>query len=227
MSNEPPSPAAGELGELFVVSAPSAAGKTTIIRTLFRDYDFGGTLYYSVSHTTRAPRPGEVEGRDYHFIDEAAFRRMIDEDRFLEWAEVHGQLKGTAEAPIRQRLARGIDVLLDIDVQGAAQVRRRFPEAQSIFIMPPSFAELRRRLLARGLDDPEQIERRLRQASVEMRCYRHYRYVMINDHVERASRVLAAVIYARRHRRERIQRQIDRVMADVPAVAERATRNDD
>jgi len=186
-------------GDLFVVSAPSGAGKTTIIRRLLESADFGDSLYYSVSHTTRCQRPGEVDGRDYHFVDVACFERMIDEDAFLEWADVHGQRKGTSKAPILDRLARGTDVLIDIDVKGAAQVRARYPDAVSIFIMPPSFEELRRRLRARDQDSEAQMARRLANARHELQAVAAYDYVMINERVEDAVGVLDAVIQARRN----------------------------
>lgn len=209
----------GPKGELFIVSAPSGTGKTTLIRRLFEQHGLGDRLAYSVSHTTRPRRPGEVDGRDYHFVDESTFRAMVEEGRFLEWAVVHGQLKGTSEAPLEAQLGAGYDVVLDIDVQGAEQVLGRRDDAQSIFILPPSYAELERRLRARSSEDEAQIARRLAESRDELRCYRNYRYVMINDEVARASEALAAVIIARRYRRHRLQHQIDRIMAEFPADA--------
>ncbi len=234
-SGEPRQPAGR--GDLFILSAPSGAGKTTIIRRLLGfdeassggaspDQDrandrnqgrFGASLYYSVSHTTRDRRPGEVDGRDYFFVDPATFTEMIEADAFFEWADVHGQLKGTAKAPILERLADGIDVLLDVDVQGAALMRERYPAAISVFIMPPSVAELRRRLTSRGLDDEAQIARRIADAAVELRQVCHYDYVTINDRVEAAVASLAAIIEARRHRRERLQPQINSILSDLDA----------
>lgn len=220
MSNEVPRQPGR--GDLFILSAPSGAGKTTIIRRLL-GYDdvgrnrFGASLYYSVSHTTRDRRPGEVEGRDYYFVDQASFEAMIEADAFFEWADVHGQLKGTAKAPILERLERGIDVLLDVDVQGAALMRARYPAALSIFIMPPSVAELRRRLTSRGLDDEAQIARRLDDAARELRQVEHYDYVTINDRVEAAVAAIVSVIESRRQRRERLQPQIDSILSGLGA----------
>lgn len=215
MSNE-----AGE-GTLFIVSAPSGAGKTTIIRGLFAGGDFGPSLHYSVSHTTRSRRPGEVEGRDYYFVDEARFRRMIEAEAFYEWALVHGQLKGTSKAEVAERLASGRDVLVDIDVQGAAQIRTVHPDAVSVFILPPSIAELRRRLADRGLDDAAQIARRTGDARRELSEIDRYDYAIVNDQVERAVAGLVAVIRAERHRRRRLRPVIDRLLAELPAAFER------
>lgn len=209
--SEDPSP-----GELFVVSAPSGAGKTTIIRSLLRDAGFGDSLYYSVSFTTRPMRPGEVDGRDYHFVDEPTFMRMVEASSFYEWAEVHGQHKGTSAEPVLDHLRRGIDVLVDIDVQGAAQVVRRHPEAQTVFLLPPSRAELERRLRSRGGDDEAQIRRRLEEAALQVRQVEHYRYVMINDQVERVTHALATLIQSRRHRRLRLGPEIAEILADFP-----------
>ncbi len=205
-------------GELFILSAPSATGKTTLIRRLFeRHRELARGLAFSVSHTTRPPRTGEVHGRDYYFVDREAFEAMIAGGAFLEWAIVHGRLYGTSLAEIERLQARGRDVILDIDVQGAVQVLDRRPEVPSIFILPPSYGEMERRLRARDLDDAEQMERRLRDAEEEMRFYRRYEYVIVNDDVERASEALAAIFLARRFRRDRMQRQIERVLEGFPA----------
>ena len=210
-------------GELFVLSAPSGTGKTTMIRRMMdagmRDLpDF----VFSVSHTTRAPRRGEVDGHDYHFIDQERFERMIEEDEFLEWSVVHGQLKGTSREEVLPRLASGVDVLLDIDVQGAEKVLAKHPEAVSVFIMPPSYRALEQRLTGRGLDEPAQIRRRLDVSISEIACYRHYQYVIINDDLERASQVLAAIILEKRHRLARMDDQLSRVLAGFPALEARA-----
>lgn len=201
-------------GELFILSAPSGTGKTTLIRSMMKALgDFGG-LAFSVSHTTRAPRAGEVDGRDYHFVEPAAFRRMIAEDRFLEWAEVHGNSYGTSLDEVFPRVERGIDVLMDIDVQGAERVLARCPEANSIFIMPPSYADLRERLYRRGLDEAGAIERRLAKSLWEIGRYDRYRYVIINDDAHRASDVLAAIILEKRHRQERMRGRIQDILRD-------------
>lgn len=211
-------------GELFIISAPSGAGKTTLIHRLFsapEDKGLGG-LAYSISHTTRPPRAGEEDGRDYYFIDRPGFERRVAAARFLEWAEVHGNLYGTDREAVEAQLVQGRDVVLDIDVQGAEQVLAAHPEAQSVFIAPPSFAELRRRIKGRNLDAAEQISRRLGEARVELLCYQRYRYVIINDDVRRATKALMAIILARRQRHERVESRVQQVLAGFPPAGENA-----
>lgn len=200
-------------GELFIVSAPSGAGKTTLIRSLF-DGRLGATgdIAFSVSHTTRRPRDGEVDGRDYHFVSAAEFERMAEAGEFLEWAVVHGNRYGTAKREVFPRLERGTDVVLDIDVQGAEQVLARHPEAQSVFVLPPSYEALEARLAGRGLDDPEAIRRRLHVSIWEISRYDRYRYVIINDDVRQAGEVLAAIILEKRHGQERMRERIQEVL---------------
>lgn len=199
-------------GDLFILSAPSGAGKTTLIqRLLANPFLAPASLAFSVSHTTRRPRPGELEGRDYHFVPEDTFRAMIAADEFLEHAHVHGQLYGTAKSEALFRLDQGIDVVLDIDVQGARQVRERMPEAVGIFILPPSFEDLRARLTGRGVDDPAEIERRLARAVAEIPEYEHYQSVIINRDAERAAVELAAIILAKRLQRPRMEEQVRRI----------------
>jgi guanylate kinase len=200
-------------GELFILSAPSGTGKTTLIRGMLAEglAGFGG-IAFSVSHTTRPPRRGEVAGQDYHFVDHQTFQEMIAADQFLEWAEVHHQHYGTSYAEVLPRLEQGIDVIMDIDVQGAERVLSRHPEAHSIFIIPPSYQDLARRLQHRGLDDPRQIARRLAVSLWEIRCYDRYQYVIINDDVARASDVLAAIILEKRHRLERQRERVAEVL---------------
>lgn len=211
------SEAVARRGELYVISAPSGAGKTTLIRSLLAgDPPLGGEVAFSVSHTTRPPRPGERHGVDYHFVQPPDFERLIAADRFLEWAEVYGHYKGTSRDEVEGRLAAGIDVILDIDVQGARQVRRRRPEARSIFVLPPSFGELEHRLRSRGHDTPQQVADRLAAARREMECAPSYDFVIINDDAGRARRALAAIFLAGRHRSERMQAQIERVLATFP-----------
>jgi guanylate kinase len=210
LSERDPSPR----GELFILSAPSGTGKTTLIRSMMKALgDFGG-LAFSVSHTTRAPRAGEVDGRDYHFVDHAAFQEMIAGDRFLEWAEVHGNFYGTSLDEVFPRVEQGIDVLMDIDVQGAERVLARYPEANSIFIMPPSYEDLRQRLYHRGLDAEGAIQRRLAKSLWEIQRYDRYRYVIINDDAHRASDVLAAIILEKRHRQERMRSRTQDILRD-------------
>lgn len=186
-----------ETGKLFIISAPSGSGKTTIVQHLL---DKVPGLEFSVSYTTRAPRAGEVPGRDYHFVDEPAFRRMIDADAFYEWAVVHNDLKGTSRAFIEERLARGADVLLDIDVQGAKQVKTVNPEAVLVFILPPSFPVLAERLRGRGLDNEAEIQRRLAKARNEIRRYEEYDYVVINEELAASVEAVRSIIQAERQR---------------------------
>lgn len=209
MSNEP-----AAKGELFLLSAPSGAGKTTMIRGLLGDLDATGRLRFSISHTTRPPRAGEVDGRDYHFVSAEAFRRMIADDLFLEWAEVHGNYYGTSEAAVLPLLDDGIDVIVDVDVQGAERLMREFPEAHSIFVLPPSYDSLVTRLKGRGLDDPDQIARRLAVSLWEIRRYDSYRYVIVNDDAQRAVDALKAIILEKRVRRRRMEPTIGHVLSD-------------
>lgn len=184
-------------GSLIVVSAPSGAGKTTLCKNVLNQLE---NLKFSVSYTTRKPRPGEIDGEDYHFIDEEEFRIMIESGEFLEWASVHGNLYGTSKTKIDAMLNNGYDILLDIDVQGAEQVKRSYSDIVMVFIMPPSFDILRERLLRRGA---ENIELRLKRAYDEMRKYLNYDYVIINDSIEKASEELRAIIVSERLRTRR------------------------
>lgn len=178
-------------GHLFVVSAPSGTGKTTLCRLLLDAFKGIG---YSVSHTTRAPRAGEVHGKDYFFVSKDEFEAMILNKDLLEWAEVHGNYYGTSLGFIRDSLARGRDILLDIDVQGAAQVVEQFPDAVTIFIMPPSMDALKQRLEKRGTDKPEVIETRLGNAVKEINRKDAYRHVLVNDDLESAKIELFDII---------------------------------
>ena len=200
-------------GELFILSAPSGAGKTTLIQRLLASGDPDlQTIAFSVSYTTRAPRRGEVEGVDYHFVEPARFQQMIAADEFLEWAEVHNNCYGTASSEVTPRLEAGVDVILDIDVQGAERVLHARPEAHSIFILPPSYEDLERRLRERGLDGEQEIARRLAVSLGEIRRYDLYEYVIINDDADRASVALAAIFLEKRHRLERAEPDISRLL---------------
>ena len=209
-------------GDLFILSAPSGTGKTTLIHSMLR-WETGSLrgLAFSVSHTTRAPRRGEVDGQDYHFIDRAAFERMIADDRFVEHAEYNRNLYGTSRSEVEPRLERGEDVILEIEVQGAEQVLRRYPQAVSIFVLPPGFQALRERLVQRGLDGEETIRRRLSVSYSEIRCYGLYDYAIINDDAKRASEALASIILARRHRRERMEEGAEAVLRDFETAFDR------
>jgi len=184
-------------GHLYIVSAPSGAGKTTLVRMLLES-DPGIRL--SISYTTRAPRPGEQDGREYNFTDMDRFREMVARGDFLEWAEVHGNCYGTSRPWIEAEMAAGRDVLLEIDWQGAAQVRKLFPAAIGIFVLPPSVAALEQRLTGRGTDSAEVIARRLAAAQAEMRHVGDFDYVIINDELERALGDLRSVVNASRLR---------------------------
>ena len=205
-------------GELFIVSAPSGAGKTTIIRRLMEGpVGRSGQLVYSVSHTSRPARSNETEGRDYYFVDIPTFDRMVADGEFLEWAEVHGEQKGTSRQGVLESLEKGFDVLVDIDVQGAEQVRQKMPEAHSIFILPPSYEELERRLRGRKLDRPEAIARRLAVSLWEIEFYQNYDYVIINRDLEPASDTLAAIILDKQHRLDRMRDRVAQVVEDFSA----------
>jgi guanylate kinase len=182
-------------GRLFVITAPSGAGKTSLIEALMRD---DPSLKLSISYTTRTPRPGEKNRVDYHFVDDASFLAMRDRGEFLESAEVHGYRYGTSKAVITDALAKGQDLILEIDWQGARQVRAIYPEAVGIFILPPSIEELERRMRARGQDSEEVIRRRLENALGEMDHAGEFDYAIINKDFETARRKLAEVIRAER-----------------------------
>ncbi len=188
-------------GVLLIVASPSGAGKTSLCRRLMADH---GGLELSVSMTTRGIRPGEVADRDYHFVSTEEFQRLIDEDAFLEWADVHGSRYGSPRAPIDKALAEGRDVLFDIDWQGAEQVARRCPEdAVRVFILPPSLEELRRRLVTRSQDADEVIERRIANAKGEIEHCDAFDYVFVNDDFDRSYAELAHIYHAERSRRFR------------------------
>jgi len=209
-------------GDLFILSAPSGTGKTTLIHSMVREGVGNlGDLFFSVSHTTRAPRRGEVNGTDYHFVDRATFERLRDEGAFVEHAEYNRNLYGTSRTEVEPRLERGEDVILEIEVQGAEQVLRRYPQAVSIFVLPPGFQALRERLVQRGLDGDDAIRRRLSVSYSEIRCYGLYDYAIINDDAKRASEALAAIILARRHRRERMEERTEAVLRDFETSFER------
>jgi guanylate kinase len=188
-------------GTLIVVSAPSGAGKTTLCREVRA---FLPDLAYSVSYTTRRPRPGEVDAVDFHFVTESAFTELRDTGRFAEWAQVHGNLYGTHAGTLERALAEGRDVLLDIDTQGARQLRARYPEAALIFIIAPSMAELEQRLRERRSDGEREIKRRLDRAREEIQLWRQYDYLIVNRDVKDAVEQLTAVIQAERCRTSRL-----------------------
>lgn len=186
-------------GTLYIISAPSGAGKTSLVKKLFSELD---DLIVSVSHTTRAMRSGETHGNDYFFVTVDDFKTMIENQAFLEHAQVFDNFYGTAEQTVRDNLAQGLDVILEIDWQGAQQVRRMVPESRSIFILPPSIDILRQRLQNRGQDDAEIISRRMRDAVTEMSHYPEFDYMIVNDDFEFALSQLKSIIIANRLRQE-------------------------
>jgi guanylate kinase len=196
-------------GNLFVVSSPSGGGKGTIIQRVLKGLPNVG---YSVSYTTRAPRNGEVEGREYFFVTQEKFQSMIEAGEFLEWANVYGKLYGTSRCQVTHEITKGRDIILEVDVQGAESVRGLVVDAISIFILPPSLEVLRRRLMARGTDSAAELEVRLRNAPRELEAYKEFDYVIINDDVERAAGQLTCIIEAERVRRERQESQIQRMV---------------
>lgn len=189
-------------GTLYIVSAPSGAGKTSLVRALLERLD---AIQVSVSHTTRAMRPGETDGINYHFVDTATFERMIARGDFFEHARVFDNHYGTSRPAVQALLAAGQDVILEIDWQGARQVREQMPEAVSVFVLPPSRAALRQRLAARGTDDAAVIERRMRDAVSEMSHFDEYQHIVINDDFEAAVAQLLGLVLAERSRLARVR----------------------
>jgi len=188
-------------GNLFVVSAPSGAGKTTLCR---KAGEVIKGLMHSVSFTTRSPRPGEIQDIHYTFVDQDEFRAMISDGDFIEWAEVHGNFYGTSRSRIESIVLSGNDVILDIDVQGARSIREHYPDSTLIFVLPPSMQVLEQRLFDRMSDSPEVIERRLRKAREEISEYKYYDYVIVNDLFEAAFEDFSSIIKAERSRLSKI-----------------------
>jgi guanylate kinase len=182
-------------GCLFIFTGPSGAGKSTICRALIKEIS---DISFSVSHTTRPARPDEYEGRDYYFVSEADFASLLKEGRFVEHATVHGYRYGTSRDQLEEKAGRG-DVILDVDVQGATQLRKRYPAAASVFILPPSLDELRNRLLARGCNAQEDIERRVLQAGAEVRAAVDFHYFVVNEQLADAITAAKCIVQAERH----------------------------
>lgn len=188
-------------GLLYIVSAPSGTGKTTLCKQIIATVP---NVWHSVSYTTRQPRPGEEHGRDYFFTDDATFQGMIERQEFIEWARVYDHYYGTPRKPIVDRLDQGIDVLLEIDTQGAAQIRKKFEDTISIYILPPSLGTLRTRLMNRGGDSPEEIARRLQKAREEVWSYRDYSYIVRNDDIKQSLKELESIFWAERIKAKRV-----------------------
>ena len=208
MSNQPDK----TKGTLFIVSAPSGAGKTSLVKALIASLD---NVVVSVSHTTRPSRPGEVDGVNYHFVDEETFLKLRSEDGFFEWAEVFGNLYGTAKAGIDDQLARGIDVILEIDWQGARQIRAQRDDTVSLFILPPSTATLRQRLTARGQDNDEVIEKRMLAAKAELAHYNEADFLVLNDVFERALEDLRSIVRACRLKQGKQDKNLHNTLSDL------------
>jgi len=199
-----------EQGKVFVVSAPSGAGKSTLVKGLLQ---LVSNLAFSVSYTTRQPRGQELNGKEYHFVDRTVFEKMIEEDKFVEYAKVFDHYYGTARASLEEILKMGKDILLDIDTLGASQVRKKIPEVVSIFIMPPSYEVLRKRLEHRKQDNPETIQKRLRWAAEkEIYQYENYDYVVINDDFSQAMESMRSIVLAERCRKGHLTHRIQSII---------------
>ena len=196
-------------GNVYVLSAPSGTGKSTLAKRLVNQV---ADLNFSVSFTTRKPRPGEVHGKDYFFVDDATFDRMVAEDGFVEWVHVYDRRYGTGKAWIQDRLASGTDILLDIESQGAARVHAAIPDAVMVFLLPPSAGELSARLRGRGDESEEQVRIRLEYARHELSQFAAYDSLVVNDTVEEAYRKLESIIIATRCRKERMARTAQRIL---------------
>jgi guanylate kinase len=222
VSEDPPSIFAAPLarrGLVLILSSPSGAGKTTLTRRLMADRELG--LEVSVSMTTRARRSSEIDGQDYHFVDVEEFEALRERGEFLEWAKVHDNYYGTPRRPVERALAAGRDMIFDIDYQGTRQVRASLEaDVVSVFILPPSLAELKHRLKRRAEDTEEVIDRRLAAARIEIERWSEYHYVIVNDDLERSFNALTAILAAERHKRERVPGLasfVENLLAERPA----------
>ena len=184
-------------GQIFVFSAPSGTGKSTIAEALMERVE---ALAYSISHTSRRPRGNEQDGVDYHFVTRSTFRDMIEKNAFLEWAQVHGHLYGTSLAAINKQASAGFDILMDVDVQGGRNVKKQFPDSVLIFLLPLSLKVLENRLTTRGTDDPSVVRKRMAQASEEIESCSRYDYIVINDDLEKAIHEAQSIIVSERCR---------------------------
>jgi guanylate kinase len=197
---------------LLIISSPSGAGKTTLTRRLLQEFS---EFRFSVSHTTRRPRANEVDGQDYHFVDEKSFRTIIGENGFAEWAEVHGNLYGTSVTEIElARAADKVGVLFDVDYQGARQIKEKFPHAIGVFILPPSMDELRRRLDERGSDDADSRRRRFDNAREEIGHYPFFDYMIVNDELQRALTELRGIVLAEGCRQWRVAAKAESLLQE-------------
>jgi guanylate kinase len=195
---------------LIVVSGPSGAGKTTVLNRVMAELE---DIRFSVSHTTRIPRSGEKDGVEYHFVTRREFERLISEGSFLEWAEVHGEMYGTSRSEYDRAVREGVDLLLDIDVKGADQVCQKFDDAVTVFVIPPSYADLERRLRGRGPDDEASFQRRLAVAGEEMSHFRKYQYAIVNVDLEASVEALKIVVRAARLRTSRVAETAEKILS--------------
>ncbi|OQY44107.1 MAG: guanylate kinase [Desulfobacteraceae bacterium 4572_87] len=200
-------------GQIFVFSAPSGTGKSTIAEALMERFD---RLAYSISHTSRPPRGAEQDGIGYHFVTESDFREMIQKNAFLEWAQVHDHLYGTAFDAVKAQMSAGSDILMDVDVQGGRSVKKQFPESVLIFLLPPSLEILRKRLTDRGTDDPAAIKKRMEKASEEIKHCSWYDYIIINDDLEKAVFEAESIIVSARCKKSRRIDWVAAHFADFP-----------
>ncbi len=199
-------------GQLYIISAPSGGGKTSLVNALIKN---DSEIAVSISHTTRPSRPGEQDGVNYHFIDRSRFESMIETGEFLEYAQVFDHFYGTSKTAVQSQLAKGIDVILEIDWQGARQIRKKIPEATSIYILPPSYAELEQRLKNRGEDSEATIQRRMRDAVEEMSHYDEYDFLVVNDVFQSALADLQAIVHAHRLRLKRQRKKLAPLLRDL------------
>jgi guanylate kinase len=195
---------------LLIVSSPSGAGKTTLCNRLLKEF---GDLGFSISHTTRPPRPGEIDGKDYHFVDVETFTRMVDENKFVEWAHVHGNRYGTARSELAAAAEKRTDLIFDVDFQGARQIKGQYPSAVAVFVLPPSIEELRRRLTQRGTESPESMERRFKAALGEIGNHPLFDYLIVNDDLETAYDHLRAVLLSERSRQIRMAARAEEMLS--------------
>jgi guanylate kinase len=198
---------------VVVVSGPSGAGKSTVLQWLLADMK---DLRFSVSHTTRPPRPGEREGVDYHFVNQESFEQLKREGAFLEWAKVHNHSYGTAHAEYEHARRDGVDLLLDLDVQGAAQVRLKLRDAVTVFILPPSYQDLERRLRGRGVEDEASFQRRLAAAAEETRLWHEYDYALVNDDLDGTVENLKSIVRSARRRSTQVEAEARAIIATFP-----------
>jgi guanylate kinase len=195
---------------LIVVSGPSGAGKTTVLNRVMAELN---DIRFSVSHTTRVPRSGEKDGVEYHFVSRREFERLISEGSFLEWAEVHGEMYGTSRSEYDDAVREGVDLLLDIDVKGADQVCQKFDDAVTVFVIPPSYKDLERRLRGRGPDDEASFERRLAVAGEEMGHFRKYQYAIVNVDLSASVDALKTIVRAARLRTSRVAETAEKILS--------------